>query len=81
MNIGLVAGIHLAHMMGKLKVPEIVTASWIICLAWLAMVLVLYFESRGRNLAIGRSLVTSRPYVIAIWIGLLINTALSLRLI
>jgi prepilin signal peptidase PulO-like enzyme (type II secretory pathway) len=30
---------------------------------------------------VGRSLVSSRPYVFAIWIGLLLNTALSLRLI
>ena len=161
MTLMLPTGIHLAQMMGKLSVPDIVvTASWIICLAWLAMVLFLHFASRARDLTIltkidfrfriavitgliafalytlaspdriladwlayktiifasmvfcgliirlklrvfapafkklvagthsasdsrdiGRSLITTRPFVFAIWIGLLLNTALSLRLI
>jgi len=161
MTLMLPTGIHLAHMMGRLKVPEIVVyASWGICLAWLAMVLVLHFASRGRDLSIltkidfrfrlivvaaliafalytlvaspgmltdwlayktivfaclvffglmirlklraftpafqklvegtfsasdsrqvGQTLVSTRPFVFAIWIGILLNTAWSLRLI
>jgi hypothetical protein len=161
MTLMLPTGIHLAHMMGKLKVPEMVVyASWAICLAWLAMVLVLHFASHGRDLRIltkidfrfrmamvlvliafslytllfpeqiltdwiayktivfasmiffglmirlklraftpafkklvdgsfspadsrqvGQTLVSTRPFVFAIWIGILLNTAWSVRLI
>ena len=161
MTLMLPTGIHLAHMMGKFKVPEMVVyASWAICLAWLAMVLVLHFASHGRDLKIltkidfrfrmilvvaliafslytllgperiltdwiayktivfasmvffglmirlklraftpafkklaegtfsasdsrqvGQTLVSTRPFVFAIWIGILLNTAWSVRLI
>ncbi len=161
MTLMLPTGVHLAHMMGLMKVPEIVVlATWIICLGWLAMVLVLGFASSERNLTlltkfdfifrtlvvavliafslyvllyspgmlrdwlvyklivfallvfcglmirlklrsfapafkkfamgihsvadshiVSRSLTTTRPFVIAIWIGLLLNTAWSVRLI
>lgn len=161
MTLMLPTGIHLAHMMGRLKVPElVVTASWILCLAWLAMVLILHFASRGRDLTIlakfdfrfrivvvmaliafalytllspariltdwlaykmivfaclvfcglmirvklrkftpafkklaegtfsatdsrqvGQTLLSTRPFVFAIWIGILLNMAWSLRLI
>jgi hypothetical protein len=161
MTMMLPTGIHLAHMMGRLKVPDVVVVlAWIICLAWLSMVLILHFASRGRDLSIltridfgfrivvvasmlgfafyalgaeanilpdwlgykiivfaalvfcglmirvklrpftaaftklvagthsdadsrmvGQTLVGTRPFVIAIWIGLLLNTAWSLRLI
>jgi hypothetical protein len=161
MTLMLPTGIHLAHMMGKFKVPEMVVyAGWAICLAWLAMVLVLHFASHGRDLRIltkidfrfrmvmvavliafslytllsperiltdwiayktivfasmiffglmirlklraftpafkklaegtfspadsrqvGQTLVSTRPFVFAIWFGILLNTAWSVRLI
>ena len=161
MTLMLPTGIHLAHMMGMLKVPELVVyTTWVICLAWLAMVLILHFASRGRDLSIltkidfrfriamvtaligfalytlfspdailtdwlayktivlacliflglmirlklrifapafkklvdgtyntldsqtvSSSLVATRPFVFAIWIGILLNTAWSLRLL
>ena len=161
MPLMLATGVHLAHMMGVLKVPAmVVPVAWIVCLCWLALVLLIHFLSgtsaqkrlisvdfafRGvviigllafplyvlayepgmlrdwaayklivfalmvfcglmirirlrrftpafKNLALGiqsvkdsravsRSLSSTRPYVIAIWIGLLLNTAWSVRLI
>jgi len=53
MTLMLPTGIHLAYAMGRLKVPEaFIIASWIICLAWLSMVLFLHFASRQRDLRI-----------------------------
>lgn len=161
MPLMLATGVHLASLMGVLKVPDmVVSATWILCLGWLAMVLAIHFLSgkpaqqrlitidfafrvvviavllafplyvlayepgmlrdwaayklivfalmvfcglmiriklrrftpafknlvlgkhdTGDSQAVSRSLSSTRPYVIAIWIGLLLNTAWSVRLI
>lgn len=53
MPLILATGVHLAGMMGRLDVPgSVIFATWVVCIGWLAMVLILHFGGHGRDLSL-----------------------------